>query len=150
MFEGETMKYRKIGAVLCLIATIAVLGYKFWLMKGNANPYSPNHIEASKTVENFYEAYKKGIDGTIPYLYPSDAAFLANYRFYYGEIQNYEIVSIENSNAKLKKATVRVKTKKNNTGEIIYTDTLLLRNVEDRWLIVKYTTDSTKDWPTLP
>ncbi|RKN77095.1 hypothetical protein [Paenibacillus ginsengarvi] len=131
-----------------VVAAIAML-FMAIIFNSSKDPHSARHAKARTTIEQFYNAFKHNIGDTIPYLTTSPA-YLANYRFYYGDIQGYTISSIKDADSDHKIAVVQVKTEKSDGSEVTYTDTLQLAEVGGTWLISKYTTNSTEGWPTLP
>ncbi|MEF3310530.1 hypothetical protein PV433_16725 [Paenibacillus sp. GYB004] len=141
---------KKVRILSILIVAAVLLGIASSLWKNRADPLSAHHAEARATIEGFYNAFRVDIGGTAPYLTVSPA-FLANYRFYYGDIQGYTIASIRESGSDLKTASVQVRTRKHDGAEVTYTDTLQLERTDgSRWLISGYVTSSTEGWPKLP
>lgn len=135
--------------VLSILISVVLLCIAILIFNGRTDPQSARHAQARNTIENFYNAYKQDIGYTTPYLTTSPA-YLANYRFYYGDIQDYTIESIKDSGSGRKIASVKVRTKKQDGIDVAYTDTLQLEQVDGKWLISKYITNSTEDWPALP
>lgn len=139
----------KIRGASYLLFAALLLGIAIFSLMDRTDPRSVRHTGARVTIEGFYNAYQVDIGGTAPYLTVSPA-FLANYRFYYGDIQDYTIASIRNSGYGRKSASVQVRTNKHDGSEVTYTDTLHLEEKGGRWFISDYRTSSTEGWPKLP
>ncbi|MCZ8518495.1 MULTISPECIES: hypothetical protein [Paenibacillus] len=93
--------------------------------------------EVKAEVATFYELFSRKDFGSLYHkVSPSSHGELMNYRWQYGEMKNYKIVSIWGLSPTKKKVKVRVVTTNEKDKEI--TDTFILKKERGLWLLDDY------------
>ncbi|NEW09383.1 hypothetical protein GK047_25905 [Paenibacillus sp. SYP-B3998] len=142
---------KAIFMAICLLIVFIAASYFINKQFDTSNPDNKENAAASKEIEGFYTEFsKENMGSNITFHINKTLANIELYRFYYGEIRQYRIVSIKNLEADYKQAEIEVKTLKKGGGEKTYKDTLIVVRKGDRWLVDKYYSTSVNDWPKLP
>ncbi|MGF7033489.1 hypothetical protein J2T17_004437 [Paenibacillus mucilaginosus] len=121
------MRRKRLGMLLMVILLGGLLLMNQW-----------GASEVKTEVATFYGMFNRKDFGALYHkVSPSSHGELMNYRWQYGEIQRYKIVSIWGLSPKKKKVKVRViTTNEKNKGEI--TDTFVLKNEQGQWILDAY------------
>ncbi|GGA18156.1 hypothetical protein GCM10008018_72680 [Paenibacillus marchantiophytorum] len=156
MNKGVNVK-RTLTKLLIPTLVLIIGSAIFFVYLYNQNPNAPKHAATRDALIKFYDLYVKSVDHTEEFFPDHNPQLVINYRFWYGDIQSYRILKIRDIDhpkqnsifnvrviGKTKEALVEVMVKGTSTPFI---DTVRLELVEDKWLIVGYTTTNLHKMP---
>ncbi|WP_213587315.1 hypothetical protein [Paenibacillus sp. J2TS4] len=129
---------KKITSIL-LVATVLLSAY--WLYNYMSNPHAKHNTAIKNILDKFYDAFVREDYQTISGLIDNkNPQMVINVRHWYGEVQKYEILSIQSDGKFEKKAKVRVTSRFNNE-ERNNIDRISLIKQQDEWFIQSYNSD---------
>ncbi|GIP36444.1 hypothetical protein J2TS4_56540 [Paenibacillus sp. J2TS4] len=106
-----------------------------------SNPHAKHNTAIKNILDKFYDAFVREDYQTISGLIDNkNPQMVINVRHWYGEVQKYEILSIQSDGKFEKKAKVRVTSRFNNE-ERNNIDRISLIKQQDEWFIQSYNSD---------